>query len=82
MADAPKTDAQIINDAYQDQIKRLFGVLYDSMATHGLDPKDAAQKFANQITQLQTVKNAALNAMPKPAPLTMSAKVTTKRRKP
>ena len=75
MADAPKTDAQIINDAYQDQIKNLFAVLYNSIAAQGHDPKAAADVFAAQIVKLQNVKQIATDALPKATDPSLKAKV-------
>lgn len=75
MPDAPIDDAQIINEAYQDQLKILFGVLYDSIAVQGLDAKVAAQKFASQVAQLQAVRQAASDALPKSASVAPMAKI-------
>ncbi|WP_445144074.1 hypothetical protein [Dyella sp. Tek66A03] len=75
MPDAPIDDVQIINEAYQDQLKKLFGVLYDSIAVQGLDAKVAAQKFAAQVVQLQAVKQAASDALPKSASFAPMAKI-------
>jgi hypothetical protein len=54
---ADTTDASTIDTAYQDELKQMFTVLFESSVSDGLD--DAAGRFSNGLTKLRAARDRA-----------------------
>lgn len=57
MGKSTSDDKQVIAEAYQDELKAMFGVLFKNSLVDGLD--SAAQRFQDGLKKLQAARDRA-----------------------
>ena len=70
MADAPKSDADCIEGAYEDQVAALFRQFFISLTGQPNKEKEYAAAFTVGLNTLRRAKSLALAAVATPAPPT------------
>jgi len=60
-ADEPRSDAQIIADAYEERVRELFKVFAETLYT-GEPERDAVARFKRALLSVRRVRALALEA--------------------